>query len=197
MSNYHLRDNTISFKAKGILSMFLSLPKNWNYSVSGLAAISKEGKNGILSGLKELEATGYLERHRYRNERGRLGDSEYVIYEIPPHRRPVLATPEQGLPKLEKPDSTADAKRSGCCTRPDLQPRSGDVYSYSASGCRPSKIHQQWETGSCKANFVSTKGGAAQWQNRVSKYRKYRFLSYSHSKIILSVCWMMKPCSAR
>lgn len=103
MSNYHLRDNTISFKAKGILSMFLSLPKNWNYSVSGLAAISKEGKDGILSGLKELEAAGYLERHRYRNERGRLGDSEYVIYEIPPHRRPVPATPEQGLPKLEKP----------------------------------------------------------------------------------------------
>lgn len=103
MSNYHLRDNTISFKAKGILSMFLSLPKNWNYSVSGLAAISKEGKDGILSGLKELEAAGYLERHRCRNERGRLGDSEYVIYEIPPHRRPVPATPEQGLPKLEKP----------------------------------------------------------------------------------------------
>ena len=80
MSNYHLRDNTISFKAKGILSMFLSLPKDWSYSVSGLAAISKEGKDGILSGLKELEAAGYLERHRYRNERGRLGDSEYVIY---------------------------------------------------------------------------------------------------------------------
>ena len=83
--------------------MFLSLPKDWSYSVSGLAAISKEGKDGILSGLKELEAAGYLERHRYRNERGRLGDSEYVIYEIPRHVRPVPATPEQGLPKLEKP----------------------------------------------------------------------------------------------
>ena len=62
MSNYHLRDSTISFKAKGILSMFLSLPKDWSYSVSGLAAIAKEGKDGILSGLKELEAAGYLER---------------------------------------------------------------------------------------------------------------------------------------
>lgn len=103
MSNYHLRDSTISFKAKGILSMFLSLPKDWSYSVSGLAAISKEGKDGILSGLKELEAAGYLERHRYRNEQGRLGDSEYVIYEIPRHVRPVPATPEQGFPKLEKP----------------------------------------------------------------------------------------------
>ena len=63
--------------------------------MSGLAAIAKEGKDGILSGLKELEAAGYLERHRYRNERGRLGDSEYVIYEIPRHVRPVPATPEQ------------------------------------------------------------------------------------------------------
>ena len=83
--------------------MFLSLPKDWSYSVSGLAAISKEGKDGILSGLKELEAAGYLERHRYRNEQGRLGDSEYVIYEIPRHVRPVPSTPEQGLPNLEKP----------------------------------------------------------------------------------------------
>ena len=73
MSNYHLRDNTISFKAKGILSMFLSLPKNWNYSVSGLAAISKEGKDGILSGLKELEAAGYLEQVR-AHARGTLPD---------------------------------------------------------------------------------------------------------------------------
>ena len=44
MSNYHLRDNTISFKAKGILSMFLSLPKNWNYSVSGLLPSPKRAK---------------------------------------------------------------------------------------------------------------------------------------------------------
>lgn len=95
MSNYHLRDNTISFKAKGLLSMFLSLPKDWNYSVKGIATISKEGVDGILSGLKELEAAGYLERHRMRNDKGRLGDSEYVIYEMPHHIR--------GSPELEKP----------------------------------------------------------------------------------------------
>lgn len=95
MSNYHLRDNTISFKAKGLLSMFLSLPKDWSYSVKGIATISKEGVDGILSGLKELEAAGYLERHRMRNDKGRLGDSEYVIYEMPHHIR--------GSPELEKP----------------------------------------------------------------------------------------------
>lgn len=115
MSNYHLRDNTISFKAKGLLSMFLSLPKDWSYSVKGIATISKEGVDGILSGLKELEAAGYLERHRMRNDKGRLGDSEYVIYEMP-HRirgspelekpnqeKPVQVTPEQEKPVEENP----------------------------------------------------------------------------------------------
>ena len=115
MSNYHLRDNTISFKAKGLLSMFLSLPKDWSYSVKGIATISKEGVDGILSGLKELEAAGYLERHRMRNDKGRLGDSEYVIYEMP-HRirgspelekpnqeKPVQANPVQVTPEQEKP----------------------------------------------------------------------------------------------
>lgn len=109
MSNYHLRDNTISFKAKGLLSMFLSLPKDWSYSVKGIATISKEGVDGILSGLKELEAAGYLERHRMRNDKGRLGDSEYVIYEMP-HRI-------RGSPELEKPNQE-DIDRVGA-DKPD------------------------------------------------------------------------------
>ena len=31
MSNYHLQDKNISLKAKGLLSVMLSLPENWNY----------------------------------------------------------------------------------------------------------------------------------------------------------------------
>lgn len=57
MSNFHLRDKTLSLKAKGLLSMLLSLPESWNYSVRGLATISREGKDGILSALQELEKT--------------------------------------------------------------------------------------------------------------------------------------------
>lgn len=71
--------------------------------MSGLAAISKEGKDGILSGLKELEAAGYLERHRYRSDRGRLGGSEYVIYEVPHHLRLKTTSPNPAFPDLEKP----------------------------------------------------------------------------------------------
>ncbi len=72
MCNYHLRDQTLSLKAKGLLSMLLSLPDTWHYSVRGLAAISLEGVDGILTALKELETHGYLERHQLRQPNGRF-----------------------------------------------------------------------------------------------------------------------------
>ena len=62
MRNYHLRDQNISLKAKGMLSMLLSLPDSWKYSVRGLTAISLEIIDGIMTALKELETHGYLER---------------------------------------------------------------------------------------------------------------------------------------
>lgn len=72
MSNVHLRDEKLSLKAKGLLSMFLSLPDNWNYNISGLAKISKESRSSINSGLKELEAAGYLVRRQLRDRKIRL-----------------------------------------------------------------------------------------------------------------------------
>lgn len=83
MSNYHLRDKSLSFKAKGLLSMFLSLPDSWHYSVNGIAAISKESRASVMSGLRELEAAGYLVRHQHRDSSGRMKDIEYFITEIP------------------------------------------------------------------------------------------------------------------
>lgn len=83
MSNYHLRDKNLSLKAKGLLSFCLSLPDTWDYSVAGLTKVCKEGRDCILSTLKELEEHGYLSRSRHRNEDGTLGAAEYVIYEFP------------------------------------------------------------------------------------------------------------------
>ena len=55
MSNYHLRDKNLSLKAKGLLSFMLSLPENWDYSLSGLIAVCKEQESSIKSTLKELK----------------------------------------------------------------------------------------------------------------------------------------------
>ena len=60
MSNYHLRDRNLSYKAKGLLSFMLSLPEDWDYSLKGLCAISKENKDAIRSTFKELQEYNYI-----------------------------------------------------------------------------------------------------------------------------------------
>ena len=82
MSNYHLQDKNLSYKAKGLLSCMLSLPDDWNYSVRGLTVISKEGIKAINSILKELEENYYLKRIRKQENNGRFY-YEYNIYETP------------------------------------------------------------------------------------------------------------------
>ena len=67
MSNYHLRDMSLSLKAKGLLSLMLSLPENWDYTMKGLARICKDGIDSISGGIRELEAHGYLIRSRVRS----------------------------------------------------------------------------------------------------------------------------------
>ena len=60
MSNHHLRDKALSLKSKGLLSMMLSLPEDWNYTTRGLAKICKEGMDAIGGALRELESAGYI-----------------------------------------------------------------------------------------------------------------------------------------
>lgn len=76
MCNHHLRNAKLSLKAKGLLSLMLSLPEDWDYTTKGLACICKDGVDSIGSTLKELEQNGYLTRQRIRFENGRLGDIE-------------------------------------------------------------------------------------------------------------------------
>lgn len=82
MSNYHLRDKNLSYKAKGLLSFMLSLPDNWDYSLAGLCSISKESRDGIRSILKELQEYHYVEIEKVRGDKGYF-EYNYLIYEIP------------------------------------------------------------------------------------------------------------------
>ena len=129
MANYHLRDTSLSLKAKGLLSLMLSLPEGWDYTTKGLACICKDGVDSICSTIKELENAGYVQRRRLRNELGHLTEVEYTILEKPirpassenppkketePKREkpvldypvlddPGLAFPEQAIPEQENP----------------------------------------------------------------------------------------------
>lgn len=85
MSNTHLRDMGLSLKAKGLLSVMLSLPETWDYSIAGLVAICKENETAVKSALKELKESGYLIITRIMPNETKSGRIEYIydIYEEP------------------------------------------------------------------------------------------------------------------
>ena len=121
MSNHHLKDAGLSLKSKGLLSIMLSLPESWNYTTRGLAAICKEGVDAIGSGIRELEAAGYIVRRLLRGDDGRITDTEYVIYERP--IEPDTPLPEPGgpntpLPHTENPYAAEPDAAGPCAGNP-------------------------------------------------------------------------------
>lgn len=103
MSNHHLRNTELSLKAKGLLSLMLSLPENWDYTTKGLAAICKDGIDSISSCIRELEKHGYIIRERMRNEKGQLTTIEYTILEQPKNTLPEQEKPIRENPVLDIP----------------------------------------------------------------------------------------------
>ena len=104
MSNYHFKEKKMSLKAKGLLSLMLSLPDDWDYSIAGLTTLSKDGRDGVMSALGELEKFGYLQRERVTNDKGQFAGVEYNIYEQP-QEKPVSEKPNQENSTSEKPNS--------------------------------------------------------------------------------------------
>lgn len=115
MSNHHLRDKGLSWKARGLLSVMLSLPDGWEYTIDGLAALSiRDGRHAVMTGLRELEQASYIKRGRERAADGRLRGTLYDVYEVPFDSadsekkdvkrleiQPKLDLPKLDLPKLE------------------------------------------------------------------------------------------------
>ncbi len=83
MSNIHLKDKHLSLRAAGLLSKILSLPPEWDYTVTGLAKITSDGVDSVSSAIRELEKFGYITRRQLRDEFGRMSRNEYRVYEDP------------------------------------------------------------------------------------------------------------------
>ena len=103
MSNFHLKDKRLSLKAKGLLSQMLSLPDDWDYTLSGLCFINRESKDAIRSAINELERAGYIRRRQTTDATGKFGSNEYSIYERPITDSPSLGSPSSEKPTTEKP----------------------------------------------------------------------------------------------
>ena len=103
MSNYHLKDKRLSLKAKGLLSQMLSLPEDWDYTLSGLCYINRESKDAIRTAINELEQAGYIRRRQTTDAAGKFGANEYKGAKEPSLEKPSSENPttENSLP--EKP----------------------------------------------------------------------------------------------
>ena len=168
MSNHHLRNAGLSLKSKGLLSMMLSLPEDWNYTTRGLAKICKEGTDSIGSALKELEQAGYIVRNRLRDSKGKIVDVEYVIYETPhppDTGHPCEDEPDTACPDTENPDMDNPCLEN----RPQLNkgernPEEQNTDSLSTEGSNPIQSSPQTPTG------VSRTG--RDWMRERESYRE-------------------------
>ena len=136
MSNHHLRNRALSLKAKGLLSQMLSLPEDWDYTLQGLARINRESIDAIRQAIRELEQTGYIQRSRERDEKGRLRGADYVIFELPQPipasvsptlENPTLENPTQENPTLENPMQLNEAASLMLCS---IAEKKGDMLRY-------------------------------------------------------------------
>ena len=96
ISNSVLKNKNLSLKAKGLYAYMWSLPDDWDYSVTGLVTLLKEGKDAINEALKELEREGYLVRTILRKG-GKFSDMDYILHEFPQF------SPFTDFPQAEKP----------------------------------------------------------------------------------------------
>lgn len=87
--NATLRDERLSFKARGILAYMLTHTDGWKADYKALARVAKEGREAVSSGLRELDDLGYRRVVRERREDGRF-DTVVHWYDTP---QPVPGNP--------------------------------------------------------------------------------------------------------
>ena len=151
MSNYHLRDKNLTLKAKGLLSLILSLPEDWNYTTRGLAAICKEGVDSIGAALRELESAGYLSRHRLRDKSGRISDTEYVIYESP-RKETEADSPDKVSQGTDGPDTDSPCTENPYMVSPDTATPRTDAPDTENPAQLNTQVSNTYESNTQKSN---------------------------------------------
>ena len=116
MANHHLRDERLSLKSKGLLSLILSLPDDWRISIEGMTQFSSDGKDAIRSAIRELTDAGYITRAQTHSEAGTFSGYDYIVHETP------AASPSSGFPTMEKPTTENPTQRNTDKLSTDIPP---------------------------------------------------------------------------
>jgi hypothetical protein len=123
LSNAVVRDNRLSFKARGIFALIASHRDGFGISEESIAALSTDGLAAVRSGLKELIAYGYLRRSRKREENGRLGRAEYYITDMP---EGLVFEFEEGWDEAEEESSSSEPECENSMLESDEETGSSD-----------------------------------------------------------------------
>jgi len=103
INNTGLRDERLTWKAKGILAYILSLPDDWVFYMEEVATHAKDKLDSLRSGMKELKEHGYIKRFPIKDDKGKIIRWETIIYEIPQVENPQMEIPQVGKPQVENP----------------------------------------------------------------------------------------------
>ncbi len=108
IDNRTLNDQTLSYRARGVLAFVLSKPDNWRTTAAGLARMAPEGRDAVRTALTELETVGYLERRKTRDTAGRW-QTETVVYDRPCAQH--WGQPDSPAPENPPPENQALIQR--------------------------------------------------------------------------------------
>ena len=169
MSNNHLRNKEMSLKSKGLLSVMLSLPDDWDYSINGLVAICKESSTSVRSALAELEQLGYLKRTRINGEAGKF-DYQYDVFENPCTENPCTENPYTDNQHTENP-----------CTEnpPQLNTNKLNTKELNTKELNTNKYKQKHRYGSYNNVLLSDeemdklKSEFTDWEERIERVSEY------------------------
>lgn len=98
--NELLNRSDVSLKAKGLFAFIQSKPDGWSFSAEKIMKQTKDGRDGVKVGLKELETMGYLKRFLKKQEEGKWKGYEYVLVD-----KPSTENPSTDIPSTEKPST--------------------------------------------------------------------------------------------
>ena len=160
MSNYHLRDERLSLRAIGLMSKMLSLPEDWDYTVKGLCAIVKEGREAVRKALMELEAAGYLVREQGRSAGGNFASNDYTLFEEPRDidsplpKKPTTVEPTTVEPTTVLPTSVNQPQLNNLINKETNKQKHAPA---AAAKWEPDMFERFWKAYPCHKDKVSAR----------------------------------------
>ncbi|HDR7801521.1 TPA: DnaD domain protein [Bacillus tropicus] len=130
INNTGLRDERLSWKAKGILAYILSLPDDWVFYMEEISTHAKDGIDSLRVGMKELKKYGYVRRFPVKNEKGKITNWETIIYEVPQVENPLMEKPQVEVPFVENPTLLSTKELSTNKQNTNIQSSSSSIFSF-------------------------------------------------------------------